>query len=76
MTIKFSIICSKQENSSYFAICPELKNCYTQGDNYEDAVNNLKELIEITIKEELTEEERISISKSVSKIFSEFEIAV
>ena len=76
MTIKLSMICSKQDNGSYFAVCPEVKGCYTQGDTYEEAYKNLKELVEITVKEDLTEEERQSVMQSTAKIFSEFEIAV
>ncbi|MCL1822954.1 MAG: type II toxin-antitoxin system HicB family antitoxin [Oscillospiraceae bacterium] len=76
MTIKLSMICSKQVNGSYFAVCPEVKGCYTQGDTYEEAYDNLKELVEVTVKEDLTEEERQNVMQSTSKIFSEFEIAV
>ena len=57
MTIKLSMVCSKQSNGAYFAICPEIKGCYTQGDTYEDAYENLKELVEITIREEMADEE-------------------
>jgi predicted RNase H-like HicB family nuclease len=70
------MICSKQDNGSYFAICPDVNGCYTQGDTYEEAIANLKELVEITIREELTEEERLNIARAGSKIFSEFEVAV
>ena len=76
MTAKLSMICSKQSNGSYFAICPEVKGCFTQGDTYEDAYANLKELVGITIKEELTKEDIEEIMMSKTKIFSEFEIAV
>ena len=48
-----AVVCKRQSNGSYFAVCPELKGCYTQGDTYEEALTNLKELVEITIKEEL-----------------------
>jgi len=37
---------------------------------------NLKELVEVTIKEDLTEEEIQNIMQSKAKIFLEFEIAV
>ncbi|MCL2486655.1 MAG: type II toxin-antitoxin system HicB family antitoxin [Oscillospiraceae bacterium] len=76
MTAKLSMICSKQDNSSYFAVCPEIAGCFTQGDTYEEAFANLKELVEITVREDLTEEERQNIMQSTGKIFSEFEIAV
>ena len=76
MTAKLSIICSKQSNGSYYAICPEIKGCFTQGDTYEQACSNLKELVEITVREDLTNEDVEDILLSKSKIFSEFEIAV
>ena len=76
MIAKLSVICSRQSNGSYFAICPEIKSCFTQGDTYEDAVSNLKELVEITIKEDLTDEAIQTILSSEPKIFSEFEIVV
>ena len=76
MTAKVSMICSVQNNGTYFAICPEIKGCFTQGDTYEEAYTNLKELIDITIKEELAEEDIEEILLSKTKIFSELEIAV
>ena len=76
MNAKLSVICSKQNNGAYFAICPEIKGCFTQGDTYEEACANLKELVEITIKEEMNEEDIEGILLSKTKIFSEFEIAV
>ena len=76
MTAKLSMICSKQSNGAYFATCPEIKGCFTQGDTYEEAYANLKELVEITMKEELTEEDIEEILRSKTKIFSEFEVLV
>ena len=76
MTAKLSMICSIQSNGTYFAICPEIKGCFTQGDTYEEAYKNLKELVDITIREELTEDDVEEILLSKTKIFSEFEIAV
>lgn len=76
VTAKLSMICSKQTNGAYFAICPEIKGCFTQGDSYEEAFANLKELVEITVNEELSEEEIQEITLSKAKIFSEFEIIV
>jgi len=76
MVAKLSMICSKQSNGAYFANCPEIKDCYTQGDTYEEAYKNLKKLVEITIKEDMAEEDIQEILLSRTKIFSEFEIAV
>jgi predicted RNase H-like HicB family nuclease len=76
MTARLSVICSKQSNDTYFAVCPEIRGCFTQGDTYEEAFANLRELVEITIREDLTEEEIQNIMQTKAKIFSEFEIAV
>ena len=74
MTLKLSVICTKQSNGTFFANCPELKGCFTQGDTYEHAMTNLRELVEITIKEELSKEEIQDIMQSEYKIFSEMNI--
>ena len=76
MNAKLSMICTKQSNGAYFAVCPEIKGCFTQGDTYEEACDNLKELVDITIKEELSKDDIEEILLSKIKIFSEFEIAV
>ena len=76
MTAKLSMICSIQSNGTYFAMCPEIKGCFTQADTYEEAYTNLKELVDITIREELAQEDIEEIMFSKTKIFSEFEIAV
>ena len=76
MTAKLSMICSKQDNDSYFALCPEISGCFTQGDTYEEAYTNLKELVEASIKEDLAEKDIEEILLSKNKIFSEFEVLV
>ena len=76
MTAKLSVICTKQENGAYVAVCPELAGCFTQGDTYEEAMKNIKELAEITLKEELDEESRNELYNAQTKIFSELETVI
>ncbi len=76
MTAKLSMICTQQSNGSYCAICPEIKGCFTQADTYEEAVANLRELVEITVREEMQAEEIEEILMAKTKIFSELEIKV
>jgi len=76
MIAKLSMICSKQSNGAFFAVCPEVKGCFTQGDSYEEASANLMELVETTLKEDLTREDIQDILLSKTKIFSEFEIVI
>lgn len=56
MTYKASIIIEKDEHG-YYAYCPELAGCQTQGDSLEEVLANIKEAIELYI-ETLSEEER------------------
>ena len=76
MTVKLSMVCSKQSNGTYIAICPEVKGCFTQGDSYEEAVANLTELVEITLKEDYSLEYIEDMLMAESKIFSEFVVVV
>ena len=54
--MKVSIVIEKDKNG-YFAFCPELKGCHTQGDTLEEVLENIKEAIELYL-ETLSEEER------------------
>ena len=76
MLAKLSMICTVQSNGTFFAVCPEISGCFTQGDTYEQAATNLRELVEITVREELTQEEVGEILLAKTKIFSELEIAI
>jgi len=73
---KLSMICYKQSNGAYFAVCPEIKGCFTQGDTYEEASENLQELVAITIKEDFFYDNIEDVLLSKEKIYSEFEIVV
>ena len=76
MRAKLSVICRKQSNDSYFAMCPELKGCYTQGDTYEEALKNLEELAIITIKEEQDEEMKKEIFSDGINIYSDMIVEI
>jgi predicted RNase H-like HicB family nuclease len=76
MTAKLSIVCSRQNNGSYFALCPELNGCYTQGDSYEQAINNIHELITETITVGYEGIDMDFLTSSKSKIFSEYEVFI
>lgn len=56
MTRKASVIIEKDEHG-FYAWCPELKGCQSQGDTLEQAIANIKEAIELYL-ETLPEGER------------------
>ncbi|MFO1491323.1 MAG: type II toxin-antitoxin system HicB family antitoxin [Kiritimatiellia bacterium] len=58
MTRKFTAIV-EQDEEGFYAFCPELKGCHTDGTSVEDALRNLQEAVELYLEtlspEELTE---------------------
>ena len=64
MNYKVGIVIEKDEHG-YYAYCPELEGCQTQGDTLDEALANAKEAIELYL-ESLTEDERAScLSKEI-----------
>ncbi len=59
MTRKASVVIEKDEHG-FYAWCPELKGCHTQGRTLDEAIANIREAIELYL-ETLTEEERQSV---------------
>lgn len=55
MTYKLSTVIEKDKNG-YYAYCPGLKGCQTQGDTLDDVNRNIKEAIELYL-ETMSEEE-------------------
>ena len=51
---KFSVVIERDVNG-YFAFCPELQGCYTQGDNYEEVLENIKDAIRLHIEDRIEE---------------------
>ena len=42
----------EQDNSGYVVSCPSIKGCYSQGATIEEALNNIKEAIELCLGDE------------------------
>lgn len=56
----------EQDKDGYFAVCPELQGCYSQGDTYEEAMSNIKDAIALHLQDRLEEKEELPEIKSVS----------
>ena len=69
----FSIVIEKDKDG-YFAFCPELQGCYTQGETYEEALANIKDAIRLHIEDRLANSEALPETESVS--LSTVEISV
>jgi len=58
----------------YFVSCPALQGCYSQGDSYEEAVENIKDAIRLHVEDRLADGDEIPEHVSVS--LSMVEVAV
>lgn len=58
MTQQFAIVIEKDQDG-YFAYCPALQGCYTQGDTYEEAMENIEDAIRLHIEDRQTEQEHV-----------------
>jgi len=72
-TYKFSVVVEK-DNDGYFASCPELQGCYTQGDFYEEAMENIQDAIKLHVEDRIENGEDIQQSESVSLTLLEVSI--
>ncbi|HEY4510736.1 MAG TPA: type II toxin-antitoxin system HicB family antitoxin [Candidatus Paceibacterota bacterium] len=61
----FPVVIEKDKDG-YFASCPELQGCYSQGDTYEKALENIKDAIKLHIEDRSTSYEPVLKTKSVS----------
>ena len=65
LTYKFSVVIEK-DTDGYYAFCPELQGCYTQGATYEEVSENIKDAIKLHIEDRMVSGEDIPQSDSVS----------
>lgn len=72
-TFKFSVVIEK-DGDGYFAFCPELQGCYSQGDTHEEALENIKDAIRLHVEDRIESGEDIPQAESVS--LTMLEIAV
>lgn len=60
-----SVVIEKDEDG-YFVFCPLLQGCYTQGDTYEEAINNIEDAIRLHLEDRIANNEPIPTAEMVS----------
>ncbi len=70
---RFSVVIEK-DNEGYYAFCPELQGCYTQGTTYEEVLENTRDAIRLHVEDRLESGEEIPQAESVS--LTSLEVAV
>lgn len=74
MTYKVSVVVEKDEHG-YYAYCPELEGCQTQGDSLEDVLDNIREAIELYVETLSENEIKNCFSKEILTTSLEVEVA-
>ena len=74
MSCRVSIVIEKDEYG-YYAYCPELEGCQTQGDSVEEVMGNMKEAIELYLETLSAEEIKASLSKEILTTTLEVKVA-
>jgi len=62
---RLSVIVEKDKDG-YFAFCPELDGCYSQGETYEELMDNIKDAIHLHIEDRLSSGDEIETYESIS----------
>jgi len=61
---KASVVIEKDENG-FYAWCPELKGCQSQGSTLEEALANIKEAIELYLETLPSDERDVLLSREI-----------
>ncbi len=56
----------EKDKHGYYAECPALQGCYTQGDTYEEALANIKDAVKLHLQDRLANGEAIDVPEMVS----------
>jgi predicted RNase H-like HicB family nuclease len=74
MSYKVSVIIEKDKHG-YYAYCPELEGCQTQGDSLEEVLANMKEAIKLYLETLSADEVKEALSKEILTTTLEVQVA-
>ncbi len=65
---KFTVVVERDEDGLYIASVPLLQGCYTQGETYEDALENVKDAIRLHIEARKELGEPVPIEVAIDEV--------
>ena len=74
MKNKINIVINKDEHG-YYAYCPALPGCQTQGDTFEETMVHIREAIELYLETMTPEEIEESLSQEILTTTMEVQVA-
>lgn len=64
----------EKDEEGYFASCPVLQGCYTQGETYEEVLQNIRDAIHLHLEDRIANDEEIPEPSHVSLTTVEVEV--
>jgi predicted RNase H-like HicB family nuclease len=61
----FQVIIEQDETGYYVAECPVLRACYTQGETYEEVMENIKDVIALCLQDFKAKKKKIPIQAEI-----------
>lgn len=71
---QITVIIEKDEDG-YYAYCPQLKGCQTQGDSIEEIKSNIQEAVELYISTLSDAEKKLLLTKEIEMMNLEVKVA-
>ena len=57
----FQVVIEQDEDGVFVAECPALQGCYAQGDTFEEALENIKDVVTMCIEELKEEKKKVNL---------------
>jgi predicted RNase H-like HicB family nuclease len=65
---KYTVVVERDEDGLYIASVPLLQGCYTQGETYEEALENIKDAIRLNIEARKELGEPVPIESAIDEV--------
>ncbi|MDP2950744.1 MAG: type II toxin-antitoxin system HicB family antitoxin [Chloroflexota bacterium] len=65
---QFTVVVERDEDGVYIASCPALQGCYSQGESYQEAIENLRDAIKLHIEARQSLGEPVPIEVAVDRL--------
>ncbi|WRH67857.1 MAG: type II toxin-antitoxin system HicB family antitoxin [Planktothrix sp. GU0601_MAG3] len=72
----YTVILQKEPEVGYHAFCPILKGCHSQGDSFEEAIDNITEAIELYIESLRADNQSIPREDLDGKVFNNLSLQI
>jgi predicted RNase H-like HicB family nuclease len=66
----YTVLLEKEQDGGYHAFCPMLKGCHSQGDTFEETIENITEAMELYIESLIADNQPIPTENLIVKPLS------